>query len=76
MLGLASYPNLDVPASYGLIAYDSLLAGFEDYLAHYNEGRPIIFIGHSQGASLLIALITREVDPSLPQSVACSSRRS
>lgn len=37
-------------------------SGFEDYLAHYNDGRPIIFIGHSQGASLLIALLKQFVD--------------
>ena len=43
-------------------AYDSLKSGFEDYLAHYNDGRPIIFIGHSQGASLLIALLKQFVD--------------
>jgi hypothetical protein len=43
-------------------AYQSLKAGFEDYLAHYNEGRPIIFIGHSQGASLLVSLLKQLVD--------------
>ncbi len=43
-------------------AYQSLKSGFEEYLAHYNDGRPIIFIGHSQGASLLIALLKQLVD--------------
>ena len=63
---LGAYPNLDVPSSYGLIAYNSLLAGFDDYLADYNEGRPIIFIGHSQGAALLIELLSRLVDDNAP----------
>jgi len=31
-------------------AYDSALSGFKDYMAHYNHGRGIVFIGHSQGA--------------------------
>jgi hypothetical protein len=43
-------------------AYQSLKSGFEDYLAHYNDGRPIIFIGHSQGASLLVSLLKQLVD--------------
>ena len=38
-------------------AYDSLLAAWKDYLAHDNHGRPIVFIGHSQGAAMLIKLL-------------------
>ena len=45
-----------------VIAYDSIRAGFEDYLAHYNHGRPIIFIGHSQGAAMSILLLEHFVD--------------
>ena len=62
LVGLAAYPALDVPASYGDIAYDSLLAGFRDYLVKYNNGRPIVFIGHSQGAAILIKLLASSVD--------------
>lgn len=43
-------------------AYASLEAAFEDYLRHDNDGRPIIFIGHSQGAAMLIDLLARHVD--------------
>jgi len=45
-----------------LIAYDGVLAAFRDYLAHYNDGRGIVFIGHSQGAAILIQLLRQEVD--------------
>ena len=45
-----------------LIAYNSVLAAFRDYLAHYNHGRGIVFIGHSQGASILIKLLKDQVD--------------
>ena len=45
-----------------MTAYDSIRAGFEDYLAHFNDGRPIIFIGHSQGSSMLILLLQHFVD--------------
>jgi hypothetical protein len=31
------------------LAYASLLAGWRDYLAHYNDKRPLVLIGHSQG---------------------------
>ena len=44
------------------IAYRSVLDAFRDYLAHYNHGRGIVFIGHSQGATILIRLLQREVD--------------
>jgi hypothetical protein len=46
------------------IAYGSLLAAWKDYLAQDNHGRPIVFIGHSQGAAMLIKLLRAQVDPS------------
>jgi hypothetical protein len=52
-----------ITATAALTAYRSLLAGFRDYLAHDNRGRGIVFIGHSQGASMLITLLRQEVDP-------------
>ncbi len=45
-------------------AYASLLSAWRDYLAHDNRGRPIVFIGHSQGAAMLIRLLRSQVDPS------------
>jgi len=54
-------PTLFPPASAD-IAYQSLKAGFEDYLAHENNGRPIVFLGHSQGAALLVKLLADVVD--------------
>ena len=46
------------------LAYDSLLSAWKDYLAHDNHGRPIVFIGHSQGSAMLIRLLRQQVDPS------------
>ena len=54
--GLGNDPTAD------RISYDSLLAGWKDYLAHDNDGRPVIFIGHSQGAANLIRLLRSQVD--------------
>jgi pimeloyl-ACP methyl ester carboxylesterase len=47
-----------------LIAYRSVLAAFRMYLAHYNKGRGIVFIGHSQGAVLLTRLLQQHLDGS------------
>jgi pimeloyl-ACP methyl ester carboxylesterase len=56
--GLGGDPSAD------LVAYRSVLAGWTDYLAHFNDGRPVIFIGHSQGAAMLIRLLAARIDPS------------
>ena len=55
--GLGGDPTADQ------VAYQSLLSGWKDYLAHDNDGRPIIFIGHSQGAAMLIRLLRSQIDP-------------
>jgi Protein of unknown function (DUF3089) len=55
--GLGNDPQADS------VAYESLLSAWKDYLAHDNHGRPIVFIGHSQGAAMLIRLLTSQVDP-------------
>ncbi|MGD0247443.1 MAG: DUF3089 domain-containing protein [Candidatus Limnocylindrales bacterium] len=44
------------------IANNGLRAGFDDYMANYNHGRGIVFIGHSQGAMVLTGLLQQEVD--------------
>ncbi len=56
--GLGSDPTADD------IAYRSVLSAWRDYLAKYNDGRPVIFIGHSQGAAMLIRLLAGQIDPS------------
>jgi hypothetical protein len=55
--GLGDDPTADA------VAYDSVLASWKDYLAHFNHGRPVVFIGHSQGAAMLIRLLSSQVDP-------------
>jgi hypothetical protein len=53
----------DITQATEKIAYLSLLAGWHDYMANYNDGRPVVLIGHSQGAAILIRLIAKRVDP-------------
>ena len=50
--------------SVAAVAFNSLLSAWKDYLAHDNHGRPIIFIGHSQGSAMLIKLLQTQIDPS------------
>jgi len=57
---LGSSPGATVAAEN--VAYASLLAAWQDYLAHDNDGRPIVFLGHSQGAAMLIRLLSSQVD--------------
>ncbi len=54
--GLGNDPTADE------VAYQSLLSGWNDYLEHDNDGRPVVFIGHSQGAAMLIRLLTSQID--------------
>ena len=44
-------------------AYRGVVDAWRDYLAHDNKGRGVVFIGHSQGAVILIQLLKSEVDP-------------
>jgi hypothetical protein len=46
-----------------LTAYQGLRSAFLDYMAHYNNGRGVVFIGHSQGAMMLTMLLRGDVDP-------------
>jgi hypothetical protein len=43
-------------------AYDDVLSAFNDYLNTENNGRPVVLIGHSQGAMTLTRLIQEQVD--------------
>jgi hypothetical protein len=51
----------DSPAAAAL-AYGDVQAAFLYYLKHYNHGRGIVFIGHSQGSGILIPLLRNQVD--------------
>jgi Protein of unknown function (DUF3089) len=44
------------------IATASVLAAWRHYLAYDNQGRGVVLIGHSQGASVLIDLLRAQID--------------
>jgi hypothetical protein len=42
--------------------YEDVRAAWRHYLAHDNEGRRVVLIGHSQGARILARLIAHEIE--------------
>jgi hypothetical protein len=44
------------------IAYGDVLAAWQHYLEHDNDGRGVILVGHSQGAGILSQVIQDEID--------------
>ena len=44
------------------IAYDSVVKAWNDYLAHDNDGRGVVLIGHSEGSFLLAQLLGQHID--------------
>ncbi len=44
------------------LAYADVVESFHHYLGQWNEGRPFVLIGHSQGSGLLSDLMAEEID--------------
>lgn len=44
------------------MAIDDVRAAFRHYLAHDNQGRGVVLVGHSQGSRMLLELLKRDVD--------------
>jgi hypothetical protein len=51
--------NIDAAAA---LAYSDVAAAWRNYLATKNNGRPFVFVGHSQGSVMLQMLIAREIE--------------
>jgi hypothetical protein len=60
--GLETHPDLNLGPAETVTAYDSIKAGFEEFLTHELDGRPFVVIGDSQGAAMLDMLLGRLVD--------------
>lgn len=46
----------------GRIAYEGVADAWKHYIDNDNQGRGVVLVGHSQGASVLNTLIKREID--------------
>ena len=51
--------DVTIPAR---IAYGDVRAAWRTYLAKYNQGRPFVLVGHSQGSLMLIQLLANEIE--------------
>ena len=51
--------DVTVPAG---IALGDVRAAWKTYLSKYNQGRPFVLIGHSQGSLMLIQLLARDIE--------------
>ena len=71
-MGRANAAGIESPDFLGL-GYDDVRAAWRYYLAHDNGGRGIVLIGHSQGTSILTALIRREIEGTPMQSRVVSA---
>jgi hypothetical protein len=60
---LANLGGNPVPTD-GALADADLLDAWKHYVANDNDGRGVLLIGHSQGASRLVRLLQEEIDPS------------
>jgi hypothetical protein len=49
------------------LGYQDVLDAWNEYLAHDNQGRGVILIGHSQGSGVLTQLIAKEIDGTAEQ---------
>ena len=49
------------------MAYGDVVAAWRDYLAHWNHGRGVVLIGHSQGAYVLKHLVSTVIERSPAQ---------
>ncbi len=46
------------------LAYSDVRSAWQDYMKHYNHGRGVVLIGHSQGTYMLRELVRTQIDPS------------
>jgi len=62
-LTIAAIGGVPVTAEMRETAYQDVRHAWLHYLRHDNDGRGVVFIGHSQGASVLRRLVAEEIDP-------------
>ena len=62
-LTLAAIGSASVSPEAAQLAYGDVLEAWKTYLRRFNDGRGVVFIGHSQGSFVLRNLIAQEVDP-------------
>jgi len=64
---VTAYADEDGFKSSSELEYSDVLAAWRDYLAHDNDGRGVVLIGHSEGSFILKRLIREVIQPSLAE---------
>lgn len=59
---LGAKPPPGTPPANFTEPYADVVAAWSDYLAHYNHGRGVVLIGHSQGSFQLIQLVRQKIE--------------
>jgi hypothetical protein len=60
---LAGLANPDVTPAMRATAYNDVRSAWRDYVKHYNKGRGVVLVSHSQGTFVLRQLVAEEIDP-------------
>lgn len=55
------------------LEYKDVLAAWRDYMAHYNDGRGVVLIGHSEGSFLFTQLIEHVIEGTPEQKLLVSA---
>ena len=55
------------------LAQEDVRAAWRYYLAHFNRGRGVVLVGHSQGSRMLMGLIARDIEASPAQKLIVSA---
>jgi len=45
------------------VPVSDIAAAFHHYMTHYNQGRPFMLLGHSQGSAVLLELLKHGIEP-------------
>ncbi|HEX6116687.1 MAG TPA: DUF3089 domain-containing protein [Solirubrobacterales bacterium] len=59
----ALFSGEPITAEQAMLGYRDVLAAWRTYLKKHNDGRGVVFVGHSQGTLVLRNLLKQEVDP-------------
>lgn len=64
---LSAFGSDDLTSSFQALdlAYQDVETAFEHFIEHYNNGRPFMIVGHSQGSLHALRLLTNKIDGSV-----------
>lgn len=64
--------NEETRNNYSRIGLEDMATAFAYYMAHYNQGRPVIFAGHSQGSNLILRFLKENITAGLREKLVAA----